>query len=217
MRPSWKPREMTHLDNATETACGWARLESMVATAAELTDTMPADALMHFIHGYHRFRRYAPRMLRALDIRNASVAAPLMKAAKIIAEDQTDMPHQTDFLRRNSKWHRHLNSQVPGENRLWEVAVLFQIREAFRSGDIWLPHPRRYADLKQALVPLEAAKTTLRLTLPFEPEIWLADRKARLHEGLERLAKAARAGAIPGGSIENGVLRMDLFTGAVPV
>ncbi len=47
-------------DEATETACGWAHLESMVATAAELADMMAADALTHVIHGYHRFRRYAP-------------------------------------------------------------------------------------------------------------------------------------------------------------
>lgn len=204
------------LDDATETACGWARLESMVSTAAELTDTMAADALAHVIHGYHRFRRYAPRMLRALDVQNAPVAAPLIKAAKIIAEDQASAPRQTDFLRRNSKWHRHLNVQASDDNRLWEVAVLFQIRDAFRSGDIWLPHSRRYADLKQALVSMQAAQTTPRLTMPFEPETWLVDRKARLHEGLERLAKAARTGAIPGGSIENGVLKIDRLTGAVP-
>jgi len=85
-----------------------------------------------------------------------------------------------------------------------------------RSGDIWLPHSRRYADLKQALVPMEAAQTISRLTMPFEPETWLADRKARLHEGLARLAKAARTGAIPGGSIENGILKIDRLTGAVP-
>lgn len=204
------------LDDATETACGWARLESMVATASELTDTMAADALAHVVHEYHRFRRYAPRMLRALDIRNAPVAAPLMKAARVIAEDKADAPRQTAFLRKNSKWHRHLNAQEPDDNRLWEVAVLFQIREAFRSGDIWLAHSRRYADLKQALVPVEAAKVMPRLTMPLEPEVWLADRKARLCEGLEMLAKAARTGAIPGGSIENGILKIDRLTGAVP-
>ena len=43
------------LNDATETALGWIRLESMVSTAAELTDTMAADALAHVIHGYHRF------------------------------------------------------------------------------------------------------------------------------------------------------------------
>ncbi|OED48270.1 transposase [Rhodobacteraceae bacterium (ex Bugula neritina AB1)] len=204
------------LDAAVEVACGWSRLESLVTTAAELTDTMAADALSHVVHGYHRFRRYAPRMLRALDICAAPVAAPLMQATKIIAQDQTDAPRQVGFLRRTSKWHRHLNAQDPGDNRLWEVTVLFQVREAFRSGDIWLPHSRRYADLKQALVPIETAKACPRLTMPFEPEIWLDDRKARLAEGMKRLAKAARAGAIPGGSIENGVLKVDRLTAAIP-
>lgn len=204
------------LDTATEAACGWVHLERMVATAAELTDTMAADALTHVVHGYHRFRRYAPRMLRALDIHAAAVASPLIQEAKIIADDQKDAPRQTSFLRRNSKWHRHLNSQEPDDNRLWEVAVLFQIREAFRSGDMWLRHSRRYADLKQALVPIEAARASPRLTMPLEPEIWLADRKARLRESLEKLAKAARAGVIPGGSIEDGVLKMDRLARAVP-
>ena len=94
--------------------------------------------------------------------------------------------------------------------------MLFQIREAFRSGDIWLPHSRRYADLKQALVPMEAAKASPRLAMPFEPEVWLEDRKARLAEGMKRLARAARTGAISGGSIENGVLKLDRLTGTVP-
>lgn len=204
------------LDAAVEVACGWSHLERMVTTAAELTDTMAADALSHVVHGYHRFRRYAPRMLRALDICAAPVAAPLMQATKIIAQDQTDAPRQVGFLRRTSKWHRHLNAEDPGDDRLWEVAVLFQVREAFRSGDIWLPHSRRYADLKQALVPIETAKACPRLTMPFEPETWLDDRKARLEEGMKRLAKAARAGAIPGGSIENGVLKIDRLTAAIP-
>ncbi|MGD7428241.1 Tn3 family transposase, partial [Ralstonia pseudosolanacearum] len=95
-------------------------------------------------------------------------------------------------------------------------AVLSHLREAFRSGDIWLAHSRRYADLKQALVPVEAAQATPRLTVPFDPESWLEDRKARLTDGLDRLAKAARSGTIPGGSIENGILKIDRLTSAVP-
>ncbi len=204
------------LDVATETSCGWHQLEGLVATAAELTDTMAADPLTHVMEGFHRFRRYVPRMLRALDIHAAVVAEPLMAAATIIGNDQKSGHRSIGFLRRGSKWHRHLNAQDPGDYRLWEVAVLFHLRDAFRSGDIWLAHSRRYADLKQALVPIEAAKSTPRLTVPFEPEVWIADRKARLAEGLERLAKAARTGTIPGGSIENGALKINRLSSAVP-
>ena len=204
------------LHTATETSCGWLQLEGLVATAAELTDTMSADPIAHVVQGYHRFRRYAPRMLRALDIQSATVALPLVEAARGVADNRNGRSQSTSFLRRGSKWHRHFNAQAADDHRLWEVAVLSHLREAFRSGDIWLAHSRRYADLKQALVPVETAQATPRLTVPFDPESWLADRKSRLTDGLDRLAKAARSGAIPGGSIENGVLKIDRLTSAVP-
>jgi TnpA family transposase len=204
------------LDQATELACGWERLEGLVATAAELTDTMAADPLAHVGQGYHRFRRYAPRMLRVLDIKAAGVAAPLLQASTLIAEDEKPEIRPVGFLRRGSKWHRHLNAQDEDGHRLWEVAVFFHLRDAFRSGDIWLSQSRRYGDLKQALVPAEAVKDIPRLAVPLDPEAWLADRKARMTDGLQRLAKAARTGAIPGGSIENGILKVDRLSAAVP-
>ena len=75
------------LDPAVATTCGWNNLETLVATAAQLGNTMSAEPLAHVVQGYHRFRRYAPRMLRALDIKSASVAEPLMAAANIIIEN----------------------------------------------------------------------------------------------------------------------------------
>jgi hypothetical protein len=90
------------LDAATETSCGWLRLEGLVAAAAELTDTMSADPIAHVVQGYHRFRRYAPRMLRALDIHGATVALPLMQAAQVVADDRNGKSQSTSFLRRGS-------------------------------------------------------------------------------------------------------------------
>ena len=202
------------LEEAVGNAGGWISLKELVATAAQLTDTFAADLLAHVVHGYHRFRRYAPRMLRALDICAAPVADPLLAASRIIAGTETTDDRPLTFLRRTSKWHRHLNGD--DEHRVWEVAVLFHLRDAFRSGDIWLAHSRRYGDLKEALVPVEAARDTPRLAMPFEPETWLADRKARLSDAVCRLARAAKAGAIPGGSIEDGTLKIDRLTAAVP-
>ena len=206
--------DQASLGDAVQVAGGWTSLRGLVATAAQLTNTLAADPLAHVVHGYHRFRRYAPRMLRALDIQAAPVADPLLAAADIVAGADTTADRPVTFLRRASKWHRHLNDD--DGHRLWEVAVLCHLRDAFRAGDIWLAHSRRYGDLKDALVPAEVARATPRLAMPYEPDIWLADRQARLTDGLQRLARAARAGAIPGGSIENGTLKIDRLTAAVP-
>lgn len=204
------------LEEAVGHAGGWLSLKELVAAAAQLTDTLAADPLAHVVHGYHRFRRYAPRMLRALDIQAAPVTKPLLTAAGIIAGTETSLTLPLSFLRQGSKWQRHLNADEDDRHRLWEVAVLFHLREAFRSGDIWLAHSRRFGDLKDALVPAEVARATPRLTMPFEPDAWLADRKVRMSDALRRLARVAKAGAIPGGSIEDGILKIDRLTAAVP-
>ncbi len=97
----------------------------------------------------HRFRRYAPRMLRALDIKAAPVANPLMCATRIIKDRKDTANQPTAFLRRNSKWHRQLQAQATDDHQLWEVAVVFHLRDAFRSEDIWLIQSRRYADMQR--------------------------------------------------------------------
>ena len=90
------------------------------------------------------------------------------------------------------------------------------MRDAFRSGDFWLFHSRRYGDVKRALVPIEAAHAAARLAVPYEPREWLAEHKIHLVEGLARLADAARQDRIPGGAIENGELRISRPSTAMP-
>jgi len=86
----------------------------------------------------------------------------------------------------------------------------------FRSGDIWLARSRRYGDVKQTLVSAQAVTQTARLAVPLRPEEWLSGRQSRLDMRLKELGRAARAGAIPGGAIENGVLHIDKLEAAAP-
>ena len=164
------------LEEAVAAAGGWQKREGVVAAAEQLSDTMSADPLAHVVQGWPRFRRYAPRMLRALEIQASGAGEPILAALRAIGGGSRDMPRtflrrtflRRTFLRRNSRWHQHLNARPAGDRRLWEVAALFHLRDAFRSGDVWLAHSRRYGDVKRALAPIEAAHATARLAVPFE-------------------------------------------------
>ena len=80
-----------------------------------------------------------------------------------------------------------------------------------RSGDVWLARSRCYGDIRKALLSIPAvADADRRLPVPASPHDWLAERRFALAEGLRRLAAAARAGAIAGGSTtEDSLLRVD--------
>ena len=205
----------TALDGIIATGPGWERFRTLVATASALTNVLAADPLSRVLDGYHRFRLYAPRMLRLLDMQAAPIATPLLAAVAMLRNGiKVDPP--VDFLRPNSKWHRHLRAEPSGDHRLWEIAVLFHIRDAFRSGDIWLAGSRRYGDLKQLLVPPQAIEQTARLAVPLRPGEWLAERRARLDTRLKEFGRAARTGTLPGGIIENGKLHIDKLRADTP-
>ncbi len=169
---------------------------------------------MYVDRGYHRFRRYAPHMLRCLDLAAAPVARPLLDAVTAIAA-KGELPSTDDFLRPHSKWRRQLRIKGGDDTHLREVAVMFHLRDALRSGDIWLDRSHRYGDLRHVLIPMTVART-MKLVVPPDPHVWLADRKARLADGLARLGRAARNGTIPHGSIEDGTLRIDRLTADPP-
>ncbi len=200
---------------AVDASCGWSVLENLVTTAGALGKTVKSDALAYVEKGYHRFKLYASRMLMALDIACASVTEPLLAAADVIRDKQDIPSRSAPFLKPQSKWRGHLRNPETNRDRLWVVAVLFHLREAFRSGDVWLSHSRRYSDMKQALVPVEAAQA-MGLSMPMEPDVWIADRKQRLEDGLHRLAMAVKNGTLPGGVIEDGRLRVDRLEADVP-
>ena len=201
------------LDAVIADGPGWEGLGDLVAKAAALASTAVSDPMNHVLGGYSRFRRYTPRMLRTLDIEASPAAEPLLDAVDVLRSDGTARP--TGFLRPNSRWSRLLRTQ--SDHRLWETAVLFHLRDAFRAGDIWLARSRRYGDIRKALLSTPAGADADRsLPVPASPHDWLAERRFALDEGLRRLAAAARAGAPASESIEDSVLRVERTEAAVP-
>ena len=179
------------LDAVVAGGPGWEGLGDLVAKAAALANTVVSDPL----------------------IEASPAAEPLLEAVGVLRSVGTARP--TGFLRPNSKWSRLLRTQ--SDHRLWETAVLFHLRDAFRAGDVWLALSRRYGDIRKALLSAPAvADTDRNLPVPASPHDWLAERRFALDDGLRRLAAAARAGATAGGSIEDSVLRVQRTETAVP-
>ena len=178
----------TPLDAAVSEGLGWEGLGGLVDTASVLAETIASDPLEYVLAGYGRFRRYTPRMLRTLDIEPSPAAEPLLEAVDALREGSKAQP--TGFLRPNSKWARLLRAQL--DRRFWETAVLFHLRDAFRSGDVWLVRSRRYGDIRRALLPTRAVADAGHTAVPADPDEWLTNRRAALDEGLRRLGAEAR-------------------------
>src|SRR3546814_13212860 len=127
----------TALDGIIATGPGWERFRTLVATASALTNVLAADPLSRVLDGYHRFRLYAPRLLRLPDMQAAPIATPLLAAVAMLRNGiKVDPP--VDFLRPNTKWHRHLRAVPGATQRLWENAELFHIQHPSGSGAQWL-------------------------------------------------------------------------------
>lgn len=77
-------------------------------------------------------RRYAIMGVCALEWQ-ASIADAVVETHDRIRDKKTGHDQPTEFLRKTSKWHRHLKVD---DVRLWEVAVFFHLRDGFRSGDL---------------------------------------------------------------------------------
>ena len=92
------------------------------------------------------------------------------------------------------------------DRKIWETALLFSLRDSFRSGDIWLKTGRRYGQLSKNLVPIESVQSNNLLAVPFDVHQWLDSREALLDVSLSITAKAAKKGLLPNSNIKNGEL-----------
>lgn len=195
------------VEEAIETAVGWSKLASLVGVATLITDPLAADPLSFAARGVHRFRRYAPRMVRSLNLQGASTAKELLSAISAIGKGQFE-PEQHHFLPSRSKWHRVVKADPNNRKAILEVAAWFGLRDGLRSGDIWLPQSRRYADIKDVLVPVREISRVTGLKIPLAADDWLSERRSKLKSAFSRLSDALRTGDIPSTIIRDGGLHV---------
>jgi len=133
---------------------GLERLRGALATAAP---RLPRDhghlGLMQ--ESYTHLRQFTPAVLEAVDFAGGTGAAPLLEAVKILKELNAKKARKVpdsapdDFV--PARWRGYLADAVAAGDSIayrhfWELTVLLGLRDGLRSGDVWVPGSRRYAD-----------------------------------------------------------------------
>jgi len=182
------------LETVIDQSGGWAGFEKLITRATGLTEKISTDPLDFLGSGYARFRRYTQRMLAAVDIQGGPAAEPLLKAIKVLRDlnrhKDTALPADAPISFARPKWRKRLQPSANPNRRTWEIAVLFALRDAFRSGDVWLAHSRHYRDINRDLIPVSAVQNIRRLAVPFDAASWIENRRTELDAALQAAGAA---------------------------
>ena len=110
---------------------------------------------------YTSFRKYSPLLLKKLDITGTTEPnTKLLNAINIIKElndsKKINLPEDVDISFTNKKWQKIINRKNGTEKRhYFELAVLNELRNKVRSGDISISGSKSYMNFEEYLVPKE--------------------------------------------------------------
>jgi TnpA family transposase len=210
---------------AIEAIVPWDIFAQSVAEADQLAQPESFDHLHLIASGHHQLRRYAPRLLDAFAFKAAPIAQPVLDAINTLkAMNQRNartLPDDapTGFIK--PRWKQHVLTDDGIDRRYYELCAISELKNALRSGDIWVPGSRQFKDFEEYLLPL-AHFSTLRdagelpLAIDMDGERYLRERLALLKQKLEELSRRAAAGDLPDVEIADELLKIKPLSKSVP-
>jgi len=156
------------LDPTVDDADVGAAVREKVGPPEELLDLVEeAERLMRppddnhldfFAARYPYVRRFARRFLCAFSFRSSRREDPLLEAVEELLEldeeGKRSVPDDAPVGFVPAKWGPLIVTKDGRiDRRYWEMCLLWQLRGALRSGDVWVEGARRYANPQGFLVP----------------------------------------------------------------
>jgi TnpA family transposase len=211
---------------AIEAIIPWDVFSESITEAERLAQPEDFDDLALVGDGFNQLRRDTPTLLDALPMKAAPAARALLAAVdvlKSINERQArtapdDAP--TSFVR--PRWASLVRTPDGLDRRSYELCVLSEMKNALRSGDIWVQGSRQFKDFEDSLLPtprFTAQRAQKELGLAVEPdcERFLEARLAALERELATVERLAAANELPDAAIiSSGRLKISPLDNAVP-
>lgn len=211
---------------AIEAIIPWDAFSQSVTDAETLAQPENFDFLSLIGDGFNQLRRYTPALLEALTMKAAPSAQDLLAGVEVLKgmnERQArkvpdDAP--TSFVRK--RWESLVHTLDGLDRRFYELCVLSELKNALRSGDIWVQGSRQFKDFEEYLLPVPRfsvlrERKELGLVIETNCEHFLEGRLALLERELATVERLAAANELPDAAITSaGGLKITPLDNAVP-
>lgn len=210
--------------SAIEEIIPWETFEASVTGADGIVKPGMDDSLSLIGTSYSQIRRYAPLFLETFEFKAAPAAETLLGAIHILrrlnAANIREIPEDApiDFVRK--RWAVLVLTQSGIDRRFYELCVLSELKNALRSGDLWVSGSRQFNDFKEYMLAPDAftqlQKDGFRLDIELNGETYLAKRMQQLQDQFVRVNDLAKVGKLPDVAITKGILKITPLTNLVP-
>ncbi|HDS0177390.1 TPA: Tn3 family transposase, partial [Escherichia coli] len=164
------------------------------------------DPLHLITEKYSTLRKYAPRMLSALQFVATPAAQPLSDALDTIREiyrkQLRNVPPTAPTAFIPESWRKLVLTPSGINRKYYEFCVLNELKGALRSGDIWVKGSRRYRNFDDYLIPVtefdkSRQNDQLQLAVQTDCHAYLQARMTLLASRLEEVNAMVLAGELP--------------------
>ena len=211
---------------AIEAIIPWEVFSASINEAETLAQPEDFDFLSLVGDGFNQLRRYSPTLLEAVSMRAATAAHDLLRGVQVLKDMNERQARKvpddapTSFVRK--RWESLVRTPDGLDRRFYELCVLSELKNALRSGDIWVQGSRQFKDFEEYLLSasrftVQREQKALGLAVETECEPFLKGRLADLERELASVERLAAAGELPDAAINtSGRLKIMPLDNAVP-
>ncbi len=210
---------------AIEAVISWDAFAESVTEAQKLAQPDDFDFLHHIGESYATLRRYAPEFLSVFKLRAAPAAKDVLDAIEVLRGMNRDNARKvpadapTDFIK--PRWQKLVMTDTGIDRRYYELCALSEMKNALRSGDIWVQGSRQFKDFEDYLVPPAKfarlkQSSGLPLAVVTDGDPYLHKRLTLLETQLATVNRMALANELPDALITESGLKMTPLDAVVP-
>lgn len=210
---------------AIETVVSWDEFAESITEAQKLAQPQDFDFLCRIGEGYATLRRYAPELLNVLGLHAAPAAKPVLDAIELLRKMNSGNLRKVpdcaplDFIR--ERWSRLIFTDAGIDRRHYELCALSELKNALRSGDVWVEGSRQFKNFNEYLLPAQKfaalkGADELRLAVDSDCERYLKERLDTLNDQLQSVDLLAAANDLPDAILTDAGLKITPLNASVP-